>query len=67
MYKLDRTAFKSRSHSVSDSEYKYWTSKSIEERFKAAAYLNSVGYNYDINNPPRLDRTYFRAGKRLTK
>jgi hypothetical protein len=29
------------------------------ERLRAAAYLNSVAYGYDLQNPPKLDRTAF--------
>lgn len=33
------------------------------DRLKVAAYLNSVAFRYDINNPPRLNRTAFSARK----
>ncbi|GAA4042922.1 hypothetical protein GCM10022409_31080 [Hymenobacter glaciei] len=29
------------------------------ERLRAAQYLNSVAFNFDLDNPPRLDRTAF--------
>ena len=32
---------------------------SWQERLKIASYLNSVAFNYDMNNPPRMDRTKF--------
>lgn len=32
-------------------------------RLRAAAYLNSVAYNYDFNNLPRMDRTAFSMRK----
>jgi hypothetical protein len=60
-FRLDRTAFKA--HTKKDaakhsSEYK---KLSWQDRLKVAAYLNSVAYNFDLNNPPRMDRTKFSA------
>lgn len=58
-YKLDRTAFKAQTAQEAANQYAYWKLQTPEERLKAAFYLNSVVYNYDINNPPRLDRGFF--------
>ena len=58
-FKLDRNAFKAQTLKQAadhDSVYKKMT---WQERLKVAAYLNSVAYNYDVNNPPRMDRTKF--------
>lgn len=59
-FKLDRTAFKAMTLQQADKEtnYKHLTAF---ERLKITAYLNSVAYNYDINNPPKMDRTVFEA------
>jgi len=32
-----------------------------QERLRIAAYLNSGAYRYDVDHPPRLDRTRFSA------
>lgn len=40
------------------SEYK---KLSWQDRLKVAAYLNSVAYKFDLNNPPQMDRTKFSA------
>ena len=61
MYKLNRTAFKMQTYEQASDNREYWLSKTATERLKAVAYLNSVAYNYPINNPPRLDRTYFKV------
>jgi hypothetical protein len=37
--------------------------KTAKERLEDALYLNSVAYNFDINNPPKLDRTAFSMRK----
>ncbi len=45
---------------AADNNFLYWQTQSLEERLRAANYLNSVAYNFDINDPPKMDRTYFR-------
>ncbi|MEO5650322.1 MAG: hypothetical protein ABIR03_10430 [Ginsengibacter sp.] len=63
-YKLDRTAFKMYHTKDNPNNYRYWKSKSLEERLQAANYLNSVAYNFPVNDPPQLDRTYFKIRSR---
>lgn len=46
------------------NDFSYWKSKTVAERLRAAAYLNSIAYGYDINNPPRMDKTVFSIEKR---
>lgn len=65
MYKLDRTAFKIQTVEEASSHGKYWKTKTPEERLRAAFYLNSVAYNFDLNNPPRLDRTCYHERKHI--
>jgi len=67
MFKLDRTTGKGYSHEEAANHAAYWKSKTVEERFAAAFYLNSIVYNFDVDNPPRLDRTVFRTRKHLVK
>jgi len=66
MFKLDRTPGKGHSHREAADLSAYWRSKSVEDRLAAAMYLNSVAYNFDINNPPRLDKTVFKTRKHQT-
>jgi hypothetical protein len=63
-FRLDRTAFKMHHTKDASNNYKYWKSKSLEERLEAANYLNSVAYNFSLNDPPKLDRTYFKMRSR---
>lgn len=63
--KLDRSFFKMGSHSESSDNRSYWSDKSSQERLKAAFYLNSVAYNFDINYPPKMDKTFFASRKQL--
>ena len=64
MFKLDRTAFMAGSHEAASDNIAYWKAQSMAERLKAAAYLNSVAWNYPVDNPPKLDRTFFCIKKR---
>jgi len=60
-FKLDRTAFKAHTLKEASSHADVYKNLSWQERLKIAAYLNSIGFNYDIGTPPRLDRTTFSA------
>ena len=64
MYKLNRKVFKMQTFEEASDNCKYWLQKTPIERLEAAAYLNSAAYNYPFNNPPRLDRTYFKITHR---
>ncbi|MGL4630661.1 MAG: hypothetical protein ACRCVT_05580 [Leadbetterella sp.] len=37
----------------------YWANTTVRERLEVTFYLNSAAYNFDINNPPRMDRIVF--------
>ena len=62
-YKLDRNVFKMGSLSAQESSAVYWKTKTPEERLASAFYLNSVAFNFDLSNPPRLERTFFSMRK----
>ncbi len=62
-YKLDRSAFSMGSSNVSEPAIRYWKTQTLEQRLSASFYLNSVAYNFDLSNPPRLDRTIFTMRK----
>lgn len=64
-YRLDRTQFKMQSFEEADMQYDYWKKQSITERLRAATYLISVAFDFDLNHPPRLDRTIFSMRKHL--
>lgn len=58
--RLDRTAFKHQTPEEAGRNIEYWKKQSYAKRLEAANYLNSVAYNFDINNPPGMDKTYFK-------
>jgi len=61
-YRLDRTAFKAQTFEE-EQQSKTFAEETYIERLKISFYLNSVAYNFDINNPPRLDKTVFSMRK----
>lgn len=61
-YKFDRTAFKAQTFEE-EQKSKTFAAESIIERLKVSFYLNSIAYNFDINNPPRIDKTVFSMRK----
>ena len=63
MFKLDRNSGKGQTHEEADKHSRFWKTKTVEERLEAVMYLNSIAFNFDINNPPRIDKTYFRVRK----
>ena len=62
--KLDRTAFKHQTLQEASHNLEYWKNQSYEKRLESANYLNSIAYNFDVDNPPRLDKTYFKIRQR---
>ncbi|OOG78441.1 hypothetical protein [Algoriphagus sp. A40] len=63
-YKLDRSAFQARSASEQVNYGKEHQKLTWQERLKIHRYLNSKAYGYDIDNPPRMDKTTFSAKSR---
>lgn len=66
-FRLDRTKFKMQTFKEASHQLAYWRSKTIEERLKAAYYLISAAFDFDINNPPKFDRTVFSMRKHGSK
>lgn len=61
-YKFDRTAFKAQTFEQ-EQKTKTFVTASMIVRLKVSFYLNSIAYNFDINNPPRMDKTVFSMRK----
>jgi hypothetical protein len=60
-YKLDRTSFKAQTVKEANKHSAYYNNMTWKERLQVAAYLNSVAYQFDLNNPPRIDKKLFQA------
>lgn len=67
-FRLDRTAFRAGTHEeLAEAEREFWQSQTMPERLRAAAYLNSVAFGYDPENPPRMDKTVFSVRKHASR
>lgn len=64
-FRLDRTAFHLGNHREIERYHISCQAESIIDRLRAASYLNSVAFNYDLNSPPQLDRTAFTTRKHI--
>ncbi|MEO6281941.1 MAG: hypothetical protein ABIN80_20130 [Dyadobacter sp.] len=62
-FKLDRTAFHAGTHQETERYYSRNQPKTAKERLLAANYLNSVAFQFDVNNPLKMDRTAFAMRK----
>ncbi|MFM7672407.1 MAG: hypothetical protein ACKO6Q_07455 [Bacteroidota bacterium] len=58
-FKLDRTACKGQTLKEAANHAEHYKKLTWQERLQVAAYLNSVAYGFDMNNPPRMDKTKF--------
>lgn len=63
-FAFDRTAFQAMSFEEADNYQRGYRNNSVKERLEAALYLTSIAYNFDMNNPPRMDKTIFDKKKR---
>ncbi|GLU56293.1 hypothetical protein [Dyadobacter frigoris] len=62
-FKLDRTAFHAGTHEETEKYYAKNQPKTSIERLMPANYLNSIAFQFDLNNPPKMDRTVFAMRK----
>ncbi len=60
-FKLDRTSFKAQTFSEAADHVEYYKQKSWQERLEIVSYLNSVAFNYPLENPPKMDKSKFKA------
>jgi len=64
MYSFDRTSAESFKAEDRNNDLAYWSKVDINERLRAANYLISVAYDFDLQNPPSMDKSLFEAKKR---
>ena len=60
-FRLDRTAFKAQTAAEAGDHTSFYQKMSWRERLRIAAYLNSVAFNYPLDNPPKMNKTKFTA------
>ncbi len=59
IFKLDRTAFKPQTTLEAANHSDYYKKMTWQERLSVTAYLNSVAFQYNADNPPRINRNQF--------
>jgi hypothetical protein len=62
-YRMDKTAFKLQTVEEADDAMRDYTNHTAKERLEIAYYLASIAYKFDMDNPPRMDKTAFRIKK----
>ena len=62
-YRLDKTAFKAMTVQEADNYMRDYKQYNWKERLKISFYLTSLAYRFDVNDPPRMDKTLFIAIK----
>lgn len=63
-YKFDRTAFKASTVEEADQDMRNYKNLTPKQRLKIARYLISTAYNFDLNDPPKMDKRIFSLHKR---
>lgn len=58
-YKLDRTAFRVMTVEQAVTYQRDYSLESMEKRLEIALYLTSIAYNFDVNIPPKMDKSVF--------
>jgi hypothetical protein len=62
-YRMDKTAFKVQTFEEADNAMRDYSGYSVQERLRIYWYLTSIAYKFDLDNPPRMDKTVFRIKK----
>ena len=63
-FRLDRTACKGQTARAASNHSKYYSKLTWKERLEIAFYLNSVAFNFSLDNPPRMDKSKFSTSTR---
>ena len=58
-FRLDRTAFKAQTAVEAADHKQYYQNLTVKERLRIAHYLNSIAYNFPVEDTPRMDKTKF--------
>lgn len=62
-YRMDKTAFKIQTFEEADDAMRDYSNFSQEERVRIYWHLTSIAYKFDLDNPPRMDKTVFQMRK----
>ena len=59
--RLDRNSFKTYNFSNQTKEIDNYKNHTIQQKVEVFNYLQSVAYNFEINNYPKMDKTVFSS------
>ena len=62
-YRLDKTAFQAMSVEEADDYMRDYKNYHWKERLKVSFFLTCLAYGFDVNNPPKMDKTIFSTSK----
>lgn len=60
---MNKTAFKIQTFEEADEAMRDYTNHTFKERLRIYWHLTSIAYKFDLDNPPRMDKTVFRIKK----
>ena len=62
-YRMDKTAFSIQTFEEADNTMRDYCNRTFRERLHIYWYLTSIAYKFDLNNPPKMDKTVFGMRK----
>lgn len=62
-YRLDKTIFQAMTVQEADDYMRDYRAYDWRERLKISYYLTSLAYGFDVDDPPKMDKTSFIALK----
>ena len=62
-YRLDKTVFQAMSVEEADDYMRDYKNYHWKERLKVSFFLTSLAYGFDVNYPPKMDKTIFSISK----
>lgn len=61
--RLDRNSFKTYNFNTQSNEAANYKNYTLTQRIEVFNYLQSVAYNFELNNYPKMDKTIFSSRK----
>lgn len=61
---MDKTAFKIQSFEEADDAMQDYSRFSLQERMRIYWHLTSIAYKFNLDSPPRMDKTFFCIKRR---
>jgi hypothetical protein len=62
-YRLDKSAFQAMTVQEADDYMRNYRNYNWKDRLRISFYLTSLAYSFDLNAPPKMDKSVFKALK----